>query len=79
VRTEFSLHDVASLLRRKLRRLGVSLEAAVNRFLHLGLIASAKPDRRPFVVHPRPMGLPPGLSYDNIENLLETLEGPLHQ
>jgi hypothetical protein len=25
------------------------------------------------------MGLPPGLSYDNVEELIEALEGPLHR
>jgi len=25
------------------------------------------------------MGLPPGLSYDNVEELIEALEGPLHK
>ena len=80
MRTTLSLDDdVARLLRRELRRSGISLKAAVNHFLRLGLMASAKPERKPFVVHPRPLGLPPGLSYDNIEDLLEALEGPLHR
>jgi hypothetical protein len=34
---------------------------------------------KPFVVNARPMALPPGLSYDNIEELLEALEGPYHK
>lgn len=42
-------------------------------------MASSKPERKPFVVHPRPLGLPPGLSYDNIGDLLEALEGPLQR
>jgi hypothetical protein len=80
VRTTLSLDDdVSKLLRRELRRSGVSLKAAVNHFLRLGLMASEKPERKPFVVHPRPLGLPPELSYDNIEDLLEALEGPLHR
>jgi hypothetical protein len=30
-------------------------------------------------VTPRKMGLPPGLSYDSIPDLLEALEGPYHK
>jgi hypothetical protein len=80
MRTTLSLDDdVAKLLRRELRRSGASLKAAVNHFLRLGLMASAKPPAKPFSVHPRPLGLPPGLSYDNVEDLIEALEGPLHR
>lgn len=80
VRTTLSLDDdVAKLLRGELRRSGSSLKAAVNHFLRLGLMASAKPATKPFSVHPRPLGLPPGLSYDHVEELIEALEGPLHR
>ena len=80
MRTTLSLDDdVAKLLRRELRRSGTSLKAAVNHFLRLGLMASGKREPKPFVVHPRPLGLPPGLSYDNVEELIEALEGPAHR
>jgi hypothetical protein len=51
----------------------------VNRCLRKGLIASSRPLAKPFVVTPRPLGLPPGLSYDNVEELIEALEGPMHK
>jgi hypothetical protein len=80
VRTTLSLdEDVAKLLRREIRRSGASLKAAVNHFLRLGLMVSGKPDRRPFSVHPRALGLPPGLSYDNVEDLIEAIEGTTHK
>jgi hypothetical protein len=80
VRTTLSLdEDVAKLLRREIRRSGASLKAAVNHFLRLGLMVSAKPDRRQFLVHPRALGLPPGLSYDNVEDLIEAIEGTTHK
>ncbi len=47
--------------------------------MRLGLIASKRPARKKFVVKPLAMGLPPGLSYDNVEELIEALEGPLHR
>ena len=67
--------DVASLLEKEIRRSGISFKEGVNRFLRLGLMASKQPVRKPFVVTPRKLGLPPGLSYDHIEDLLESIEG----
>ena len=80
MRTTLSIDDdVAKQLRREIRRSGASFKAAVNHFLRLGLMVSAKPDRKPFLVHPRPLGLPPGLSYDNVEDLIEAIEGTTHK
>lgn len=80
MRTTLTLEeDVAKLLRTAMRRSGYSLKAAVNHFLRLGLSNSEAPPRKKFVVHSRPLGLPPGLSYDNVEDLLEALEGPAHK
>ena len=80
MRTTLSLdEDVAKLLRSEMRRSGASLKAAVNHFLRVGLIAGGKPARKKFVVRPRPLGLPPGLTYDNIEELVEALEGVAHK
>jgi hypothetical protein len=77
VRTTLSLDDdVAALLKSEMRRSGASLKETVNELLRLGLSASRKPPRKPFVVTPLPLGLPLGLSYDNIEELIEALEGP---
>jgi hypothetical protein len=79
VRTTLSIdEDVAKLLRREIQRSGASLKAAVNHFLRLGLMAG-KPKRKQFVVRPRPLGLPQGLSYDDVEELVEVLEGPAHK
>jgi hypothetical protein len=40
---------------------------------------SGKRERKPFVVHPRPMGLPAGLNYDSVGDLIEALEEPAHK
>lgn len=80
MRTTLSLDDdVAKLLRRELRRSGASLKATVNHFLRLGLMVTGKQQRKRFLVHPRPLGLPSGLSYDNVEDLIEALEGATHR
>jgi hypothetical protein len=79
VRTTLSLDDdVALLLTKEMRRSGASFKAAVNHFLRLGLMASKTPSRKPFVVVPRKLGLPSGLTYDNVEQLLESVEGEIH-
>jgi hypothetical protein len=80
VRTTISLDDdVASLLNKEIRRSGVSFEEAVNHFLRMGLMAPKQSNRKPFQVTPHHLGLPPGLNYDNIEELLEAIEGPMHR
>lgn len=80
MRTTLSIDDdVANLLNEEIRRSGSSLKKAVNHYLRQGLMAPKQQTRRRFVVTPRTMGLPPGLSYDNIGELIEHLEGPAHK
>jgi hypothetical protein len=80
VRTTLSLDDdVTNLLKKEMRRSGASFKETVNRFLRLGLMASKQPSRQPFSVTPRALDLPPGLSYDKVEELIEALEGPMHK
>lgn len=81
MRTTLSLDDdVARLIELEVKRSGESFKGAVNRLLRQGL--NAKHTREPkkrFVVTPRKMGLPPGLNYDSIPALLESMEGPYHK
>ncbi len=80
MRTTLSLDDdIAKLLDKETRQSGVSFKEAVNHYLRLGLTASKQRTRKKFVVKPLAMGLPPRLSYDNVEELIEALEGPLHK
>ena len=80
MRTTLSLDDdVARLLAKESRRSGASFKKVVNHFLRLGLMTAKRPARKPFVVVPRKLGLPPGLAYDNVEQLLEAVEGPAHR
>ena len=80
MRTTLSLDDdVARLLNKEMRRSGASFKAIVNHFLRLGLLASNPQKGKPFVVTPRNLGLPLGLSYDNVAQLLEALEGGAHR
>jgi hypothetical protein len=81
VRTTLSIDDdVAKLVEHEVRRSGESFKGTVNRLLRLGLTAARQPKpRKRFVVTPRKMGLPAGLSYDSIPALMEKLEGPYHR
>jgi len=70
--------DVGAKLRQEMRRSGRPFKQVVNEFLRLGLNARRElQPRRKFTVRTRPLGLPPGLSYDNVEELLDQLDGPL--
>ena len=80
MRTTLTLDDdLARQLQQESRRSGTSFKELVNRLLRLGLTAAKKPARKPFTVTARKMGLPPGLSYDNVGELLDIIEGPTHR
>jgi hypothetical protein len=78
VRTTLTLDDdVAKLVREEVRRTGNSFKGTVNQLLRQGFIAGKQQVKhKPFVVKPIALGLPAGLSYDCIPELLEKLDGP---
>ena len=81
MRTTLTLDDdVAAKLDADARRSGRSFKETVNHYLRLGLNARqhTKP-AKPFKVRASAMGLRPGLSLDNIGELIERIEGPLHK
>ncbi len=83
MRTTLSLdEDVATRLKSEVRRSGKPFKEVVNECLRLAL-SQKRQDRNvepPFRVHARDMGaLRPGLSLDNIGDLLEAVEGPTHR
>lgn len=81
MRTTLTLEDdVAALLKKEIGSSGLSFKAAVNHYLRVGMVhAKRRPKRKPFVVKSRPLGLPPGMSYNSVSQLLEDLEGPMHR
>lgn len=77
MRTTLSLDDdVAALLKKEVRKSGEPFKQVVNRFLRLGLTAPKQPARKPFKVKPWNLQPPPGLSFDNVHELLDALDGP---
>jgi plasmid stability protein len=82
MRTTLTLdEDVAAKLRAETRRSGRSFRDVVNDTLRRGLATRrAAPTQKPFTVAARDLGkLLPGLSLDNVADLLEQVEGPLHR
>lgn len=75
-RTTLSLEDdVATRLREEALRTGKPLKTVVNEALRAGL-DSGVGRSKPFRVAARDMGLRPGIDLDDIEGLLDRIEGP---
>jgi len=82
VRTTLTLdEDVIARLKAEARRTGRSFKQVVNECLRRGLLRPRPaPGRASFRVVARDLGaLRPGLSLDNIAEVLEIAEGPLHR
>jgi hypothetical protein len=83
VRTTLTLDpDVHDRLQAEVRRSGKPFKAVVNECLRLALSSrrGGRANEPPFEIRPRDLGeLRPGLSLDNIGDLLETAEGPTHR
>jgi len=81
VRTTLTLDDdVAAKLKAAARRSGRAFRDVVNDTLRRGLMTDRAAKRSPFQVQARGLGgLRPGLHLDNIADLLEQVEGPLHR
>jgi hypothetical protein len=78
-RTTLTLDDdVADRLAREARRTGQTYRAVVNSALRRGLDATPQ-EREPFRVRSTPMGRRPEFDLDNIEDLLDRLDGPLRR
>ena len=77
MRTTLTLDDdVTALVNKEVRKSGEPFKHVVNRLLRMGLATTAQPVRKPFVVKPMKLGLPP---FEKVEELLEYLEGPDHR
>ena len=80
MRTTLTLDDdVATLLRKEVRRSGEPFKQAVNRYLRAGMNLSQRPNSRPFKVTPIDLQLPDGVNLDKTSDILEALEGPMYR
>jgi predicted transcriptional regulator len=82
VRTTLTLdEDVAAKLKSLARRTSRAFRDVVNETLRRGLAGSLQPRaRQPFRIEARDLGrCRPGLNMDDIGELLDQVEGPLHR
>jgi hypothetical protein len=81
MRTTLTLEpDVAAKAKKGAARLGKPFKEIINTALRTGLDELLRPPAaKPYRTKPRPMGLRPGLSYDNIAELLAHAEGEDHK
>jgi hypothetical protein len=81
VRTTLTLDDdLVARLKAEERRTGRSFKEVVNSLLRLGLsLRQHSRPGAPFVVSARRLGARPGITLDNVGELLEQVEGPLHK
>jgi hypothetical protein len=78
VRTTLTLEDdVAARLRAEARRTGRPFKTLVNEALRAGLLQKRVSPKQQFTIESHNFGgLHPGVSLDNIGELLERIEGP---
>jgi hypothetical protein len=77
VRTTITLDDdVAERLKAETLRSGQSFKETVNNVIRRGLMARSAPQEAPRLHESRELGLRPGIDLDNIEELLDQVEGP---
>ena len=75
-RTTLTLEDdVAARIDAEARRTGKPVKTVVNEALRAGLEDRAQRPRIPFRVRPQAMGLRPDVDLDDVEGLLDRLEG----
>lgn len=80
MRTTLTLDpDVAAKAKKGAARLGRPFREIINAALRVGLDeVLAPPPSKSYRTKPRPLGLRPGFSYDNVSELLAHAEGEDH-
>jgi hypothetical protein len=68
--------DVMDQIERETRRTGRAFKAIVNDALRVGLLRTADATSPRFRVEARDMGVRPGVDLDDIEGMLDRLDGP---
>ena len=81
MRTTLTLDpDVAAKAKQGAAKLHKPFKQIINTALRIGLDEVLKPPQaKPYRSKPRPLGLRPGLSYDNISEVLARAEGEEHR
>ncbi|MFN0074194.1 MAG: hypothetical protein ACKVVP_22155 [Chloroflexota bacterium] len=79
-RTTLTLEDdVIEQVQIEMSRSGLSFKDTVNAVLRRGLGQASGGVAPPLLIPGKPLGLRPGLSIDNLEDLLDETEGPFRR
>ena len=70
---------MATRLLEESRRTGKAFKDVVNEAIRAGLDRRTEAPAPRFVVRARPMNAKPGIDFDDIEGLLDRIEGPLRR
>lgn len=77
MRTTVTLdEDVAESLKAETARSGLSFKETINNVIRLGLLRRSAVAVTPGLHAGRELGLQPGIDFDNVEALLDQIEGP---
>jgi hypothetical protein len=80
VRTTLTIDDdVSAKIAAEARRSGKPLRVVVNEALRIGLENAVRDELPPYRVEARDMKLRPGIEIDDIQGLLDKLDGPLRR
>ncbi len=80
MRTTVTLDDdVRAKLEAEMRKTGHSFKETVNEVLRIGLNTPRPKPAQPFKIYARDLHARPGLNFDNIEELLDQIEGPMRR
>lgn len=81
MRTTLTLdEDVTDQAQKAVRMTGLPFKTLINRALRIGIEKVVSPgEARDYRTKGRPMGVKPGLNYDNIAELLAFSEGEEHR
>ena len=80
MRTTLTLDDdVRAKIAAEMRKTGRSFKETVNEALRIGLTRQPAKPSPPFEIYARDLHPRPGLDFDNIEELLDQIEGPMRR
>ncbi len=79
-RTTLTLEDdVVAQVRAEVHRTGKPFKRVVNEALRRGLDSSVKQEPSPFRVVPSDLGIRPGIDLDDVQGLIDRVEGTAHR
>jgi len=80
IRTTVTLdRDVYERIQEESLRRRIPVKETINEVLRAGFLARQTRSSKRFEIDAKPMGVRPGIDYDDVEGLIEISEGPSHR